>query len=231
MSSGSESPTLTAHHLNDSRSQRVLWLLEELELPYTLVKHHRREDGTTPEELKVINPLGTAPFITDGDITLAESGAIIEYILGKYGNGRFLPPDSGKVDNLFYTHYAEGTLMPLLVNRFIFGLVPTKSPFILRPLLRYIFSTLDSVVVNPRLKVQAAFIEEHLSKCGDWLAGGQGPTSADFMMSFALEAWVDGSPDMLGPRIKEYVKRVHARPAYQRVLTKGGEYQYAKPAL
>lgn len=123
--------------------------------------------------------------------------------------------------------------MPLLVNKIIFGLVPTRSPFILRPLVRYIFSTLDSVLVNPRLKVQAEFvrslylrsrcllkrtscdrpgqIEEHLSKCGDWLAGGQGPTSADFMMSFALEVWVDGSPDMLGSRIKEYVKRIHAR--------------------
>ncbi|EKM56543.1 uncharacterized protein PHACADRAFT_253732 [Phanerochaete carnosa HHB-10118-sp] len=227
----SEPSVLTVHHLDNSRSQRVLWLLEELELPYTLVKHRRREDFSVPEELRVVNPLRTAPVITDGDITLAESGAIIEYILGKYGSGKFLPPDSGKVDNLFYTHYAEGTLMPLLVNRFIFGLVPTKSPFIFRPLLWYIFSTLDNAVVNPRLKVQAEFIEEHLSKCGDWLAGGQGPTSADFMMSFALEVWADGSPDMLGPKIKEYVKRVHARPAYQRALTKGGEYKYAKPAL
>ncbi|GJE86433.1 glutathione S-transferase [Phanerochaete sordida] len=231
MSSSETSTTLTVHHLNDSRSQRMLWLLEELEVSYNITKYHRLEDGSTPAELIAINPLGTAPVITDGDVTLAESGAIVEYILGKYGNGRFSPPEAGKIHNLFFTHYTEGTLMPLLVQRLIYGLVPQRSPFIVRPLLWYIFSTLDNLVVQPRLTRQATFIEEHLSKCGDWLAGGQGPTSADFMMSFALEAWVEGNPEMLGPKIKEYVKRIHARPAYQRALEKGGEYKYAKPAL
>lgn len=226
-----DSATLTLHHLNDSRSQRILWLLEELEMPYKLVKYQRREDKSTPDELKAISPLGTAPVITDGDVTLAESGAIIEYILDKYGNGRFLPSESGKIHDLFFRHYAEGTVMPLLVQKLIYGLVPQRSPFIIRPLVRRIFSTLDSLVVDPRLQIQATFIEEHLSKCGDWLAGGQGPTSADFMMSFALEAWADRSPEMLGPKIREYVKRIHARPAYQRALAKGGEYKYAKPAL
>ncbi|KIP09910.1 hypothetical protein PHLGIDRAFT_101988 [Phlebiopsis gigantea 11061_1 CR5-6] len=222
---------ITVHHLNNSRSQRILWLLEELEIPYKIVHHKRQGDGLAPVELKAIHPIGTAPIITDGPVTVAESGAIVEYLIGKYGNGKFVPSESGMVDNLFFTHYTEGTVMPLLVNKLIFSIAPSRSPFILRPLVRLVFSGLETGFVLPRLTGHAKIIEDHLSKCGDWLAGGQGPTSADFMMSFALEAWVSELPDMLGPKIKEYVGRIHERPAYQRALTKGGEYKYAKAAL
>ncbi|PSR76185.1 hypothetical protein PHLCEN_2v8608 [Hermanssonia centrifuga] len=203
--------TLIVHHLNDSRSQRILWLLEELEVPYEIKKYQRNADMTAPKELVDVNPLGTAPVITDRGVTLAESGAIVEYIIDKYGGSKALPPDSGKVDNLFFTHYAEGSLMPLLVNKLIFSMIPDRAPFILRPILRGVFNSLDSALINPRLKTQADYIEKHLSKCGDWFAGGQGPTSADYMMSFALEAWANRSLDMLGPKSVEYVKRIQAR--------------------
>ncbi|KAI0342309.1 thioredoxin-like protein [Trametopsis cervina] len=228
----SESPKLVLHYLNDSRSQRVLWLLEELEVPYEIQKWHRGPDLLAPKELAEIHPLGTAPIITVGDdITIAESGAIIDYIVKNYGNGKVNVPASGALDDVFYTHYSEGTLMPLLVNHLVFSLIPARSPCIIRPLLRVVFNSLTGVLVTPRLKVQARMIEDHLSKSGDWIAGGDGPTSADYMMSFPLETMVTRAADFLGPKSLEYIQRIHNRPAFQRALTKGGEYKYAKAAL
>ncbi|KAI0791687.1 thioredoxin-like protein [Abortiporus biennis] len=221
-------PTLTLHHLNDSRSQRILWLLEELGIPYNIKSYQRGPDGIAPQELAQIHPFGTAPIITDGEITLAESGAIVEYIIDKYGAGKAQPPESGKLDNLFYTHYSEGTLMPLLVNKLIFSIAPSKAPFFIRPLLRVVFGALQTKLIDPRLAIHSKYIETHLSKGQEWFAGGSEPTSADYMMSFALEAWANGYPAVLGGKTKEYVKRVHARPAYKRALEKGGEYSYAK---
>ncbi|KAI0685761.1 thioredoxin-like protein [Cytidiella melzeri] len=221
------SPKLVLHYLNDSRSQRILWMLEELEVPYELKYWKRTPDRTAPRELADIHPLGTAPVITDGDITVAESGAIVDYLAKKHGDGKILVPPSGQLDDVYFSHYAEGSLMPWLVIQLIFSIIPERSPWLTRPLMRILFSTLTASVVTPRLKQNATFIENHLSKCGEWFAGGQGPTSADFMMSFALEAWAHGDPSLLGPKTLEYVKRVHSRPAYQRGLEKAGEYRYA----
>jgi len=217
---------IVLYHLQDSRSQRILWLLEELEIPYELKKYQRKSSGMAPKELAAVYHFGTAPIITDGSITLGESGAIVEYLISKYGNGKAQPPESGKVDNIFFTHYCEGSLMPVLVNRLIFTLIPENSPWLLRPLLRFIFGKVQTGFIVPRMKMHAQFIEEHLSKCGDWFAGGSEPTSADFMMSFSLEAWAS-EDKTLGPHIVSYVKRVHERPAYKRALEKGGEYKYA----
>ncbi|KAG8750585.1 hypothetical protein FRC12_012816, partial [Ceratobasidium sp. 428] len=157
-----ESQKIIVHHLNNSRSQRILWLLEELEVPYEIKRYERTEDMLAPKELRDVHPLGLSPVITDGEIVLAESGAIVgafpsswngndstkahlillEYLIGKYGAGRFNPPESGYVDNLYFTHYTEGTLMPLFVNRIIFTVAPQRAPFFIRPVMNLIFGML-----------------------------------------------------------------------------------------
>ncbi|KAI9065640.1 thioredoxin-like protein [Trametes sanguinea] len=223
-----DEPKLVVHHLNNSRSQRILWLLEELEIPYEIKKYQRTSEMLAPPELKSVHPLGNAPVITDGELTLAESGAIVEYIIQKYGNGRAQPPDAGKIDNLYYTHYAEASLMPMLVNKLIFTIIPERSPFFLRPLLKGVFNTVSAKMLNPRLKAHAEMIESHLSKTDGFFAGGEQPTSADYMMIFCLETWVTRDGGVLGPKTKAYIEKIHSRPAYQRGLEKGGEYTCAK---
>lgn len=219
---------LILHHLNDSRSQRVLWLLEELGVPYEIQKYQRTPQSVAPDELKVVNELGTAPVIIDGSVTLAESGAIIEYIIRKYGNGKAQPPESGEVDNLYYTHYAEGSLMPLLVNRHILDILVKRTPFFIRPFVSLLVSQLNSRALDPRLAIHAKMIEKHLSdSITGWFAGGKEPTGADYMMIFALEIWVKQCPEMLGQNTQSYIERVHERPAYKRGIEKGGEYAYA----
>ncbi|KAI0659297.1 thioredoxin-like protein [Cubamyces menziesii] len=219
---------LVIHHLNDSRSQRILWLVEELEVPYELKKYQRTPERLAPPELKAVNPLGNAPVITDGNLNLAESGAIVEYIIQKYGRGRAQPPESGTIDNLYYTHYAEASLMPMLVNKLIFRIIPQRSPFFLRPILKTAFNAVSARMLDPRLKVHAEMIETHLSKSNGFFAGGDEPTSADYMMIFCLEAWASEGGGDLGPQTKAYIDRIHSRPAYQRALQKGGEYAFAK---
>ncbi|TFK41552.1 thioredoxin-like protein [Crucibulum laeve] len=222
---------LVIHHLNNSRSQRILWLLEELELPYEIKKYERTAQGRAPPELLKINPLGKAPVITDGDVTVAESGAIVEYIISKYGNGKAIVPEAGYLDNLYYTHYAEGSLMPILVQKYIFDLIPKNTPFYIRPIVNMVFSQLDRQLVQPEIKKNLEYVESHLAKSSTgWFAGGQEPTAADYQMAFPLEAVVAISSVQVGPKIQEYVKMVHSRPAYKRALEKGGEYAYAKEA-
>jgi len=226
---------IVVHHLNDSRSQRILWLLEELELPYEIKKYQRGPDQLAPKELYAVNPLGKSPAISDEDLVLAESGAIVEYLIDKYGRDKDRPSEAGKLDNLYYTHYAEGTLMPLLVNKYIFSIIPSRMPFFLRPVLWFVFGKLDSALIEPGLKKNRELIENHLTKmknnssgCG-WFAGGDHPTSADYMMSFPLEMFVSSVGAGDGDRITGWVKNMHERPAYKRALEKGGEYAYAIP--
>ncbi|KAF8596492.1 thioredoxin-like protein, partial [Ceratobasidium sp. AG-I] len=221
------SSKLILHHLNDSRSQRVIWLLEELEVPYDIKKYERTPEQLAPPELKAVHPLGLSPVITDGNVVLAESGAIIEYLIRKYGAGKFDPPEAGYVDNVYYTHYSEGTLMPILVNHMIFTGVPEHSPFFIRPLLRMVFNTLHSQLVEPRLKANMAMIESHLAtRPGKFFAGGSEPTSADFVMLFPLEALISSKIMSIGEHTCAFVERMHARAAYKRVMEKGGEYKY-----
>ncbi|KAF9456872.1 thioredoxin-like protein [Collybia nuda] len=219
---------LTVHHLNNSRSQRVLWLLEELEVPYEIKKYDRDANQQAPKELLAINPLGKSPVITDGDVTLAESGAIVEYLISKYDrNGKFSTLESGYLDNLYFTHYAEGSLMPLLIQKIIFGIVPKKAPFLVRPLVSIIFGQLEKMIIQPEYKRHYELIDAHLNKVTSWFAGGDHPTSADFQMAFPLEAIVTTAPDLASQKMKEYVKRVQERPAYKRGIEKGGPYAYA----
>ncbi|PCH44960.1 thioredoxin-like protein [Wolfiporia cocos MD-104 SS10] len=220
---------LVVHHLNNSRSQRILWLLEELEVPYEIKKYRRTPQLRAPEELKAVNPLGTAPVITDDGVNISESGAIVEYIIRKYGNGKARPPTSGEVHDLYYSHYAEGSLMPLVVNKYILSIIAEKSPFLVRPVINMLLSQLSSRMFEPRMRLHANALEEHLAKSSTgWLAGGDEPTSADYMMLTTLEMWNMLCPEMLGPRVQEYIKRSHDRAAFQKALEKGGEYAYAK---
>ncbi|KAI0070764.1 thioredoxin-like protein [Panus rudis PR-1116 ss-1] len=226
-----ENSGLTVHHLNDSRSQRILWLLEELEVPYQIKKYERDADRLAPKELSAVHPLGTAPVITDGDITLAESGAIVEYLLRKYGQGDLRATDT--LSDLYFTHYAEGSLMPLLVFKLIFQMAPQKAPFIIRPFIGLLFGTLARRLVDPRLKLHADMIEKHLSKDDRlWFAGGLGPTTSDYMMTFPLEAWLHDDPaanGVLGPKTRAYVQRVHERAlTFAQAIEKGGPYAFAE---
>ncbi|KAJ3872941.1 thioredoxin-like protein [Lentinula edodes] len=217
---------LTVHHLNNSRSQRILWLLEELEVPYEIKKYYRLPSMRAPLELLAVNPMGKSPVITDGEINIAESGAIIEYIIRKYGQGKLatLAEDSqGAIDDLYFLHYAEGSLMPILVQKLIFSLIPARSPWLIRWFFNFIFNELARQIVEPELKKSVDMVESHLAK-KDWLAGGSGPTAADFSMSMCLE--ILEQERIAHPATVAYVKRLQARPAYRRALLKGGEYSY-----
>jgi len=220
---------LTVHHLNNSRSQRVLWLLEELNVPYEIKKYERTQQQRAPPELLEISPLGKAPVITDGEVTLAESGAIVEYVIAKYGNGKGVPTESGYLNNLYFSHYAEGSLMPILVQKYVYDLVPKSAPFFIRPIANMIFGQLNTQHIQPELKKHLDMIEAHLEKSqSGWFAGGQEPTAADYQMAFPLEAIVAVAPTLAGPQVRKYVQAIHAREAYKKALEKGGEYSYAK---
>jgi glutathione S-transferase len=202
---------LTVHHLNNSRSQRILWLLEELGTPYDIVKYQRMEGlPLAPPELKQVHPLGKSPVITDGGKTIAESGAIVEYIIDKYGGGR-LKPAPGSDDYWKYIewmHYAEGSaMMPLLLALFA-GFLGDGAA-LLRP-------RIDSEIAN-----NLGYIER-------WLDGreffvGSGLTGADIQMLFVLEA--AGARLEPYPAAMKYRDRMHARPAYKRGIERGGPYQ------
>jgi glutathione S-transferase len=218
---------LTVHHLNNSRSQRVLWLLEELEVEYQ-VKRYERNSKTmlAPPELKAVHPLGKSPVISDGDLVIAETGAIIEYLIERYGNGRLIPA-AGSAERLRYTywlHYAEGSLMPLLVMALVLSKVVPGSPALIRPIARAIIGSLNQRFLGPNLKTHLDFVESELSR-SEWLAGDR-LTAADVQMSFPLEAASaragDGVPR---PHIQAFIRRIQARPAYQRALQKGGPYE------
>ena len=219
---------LIVHHLNNSRSQRVLWLLEELELPYE-IKYYQRNAKTqlAPPELKAIHPLGKSPVLTDEGAVIAETGAILEYIVEK-ADGR-LRPAAGTPDRLRWTywlHYAEGSLMPPLLMRLIFSSLPARAPALLRPITRSIAGRTLEGYVNPQLKTHFDFIEAELARSA-WFAGADF-SAADVMMSFPLEAGADRGNAFAGrPRIKAFVEAIHARPAYRKALEKGGPYRYA----
>ena len=218
---------ILVHHLNNSRSQRVLWLLEELGLEYE-VKRYQRDAKTmlAPPELRQVHPLGKSPVISDGEQTIAESGAIVEYLVGKYGSGRLVPAP-GTPERLRYTywlHFAEGTAMPPLVMKLVFDrMEKTPMPFFARPIARSIAARVKSSFIQPNIDRNLDFTEAELGK-SDWFAGNDF-TAADIQMSFPLEAAaVRGGLDSHHPRLIAFLERIHARPAYQRALEQGGKY-------
>jgi len=217
---------ITVHHLNNSRSQRVLWLLEELQVPYEVVKYQRDpQTMLAPPELKKIHPLGKSPVITDDGRTIAESGAIVEYLVDRYGKGRFAP-EHGSQERLRYTywlHYAEGSAMTPLLLKLIFGRLP-KSPMpgIVRPLVRMISNAVQERLVNPQLAAHMKYWNDELDRHA-WFAGEEF-TAADIQMSFPVEAAAARGGDV-GDKVQAWLERIHARPAYQRALQAGGEYR------
>ena len=217
---------ITVHHLENSRSQRVLWLLEELGLPYE-VRLYKRNAKTmlAPPELQQVHPLGKSPVITDGDITVAESGAIIEYLVDKAGGA--LRPRQGTPEQRRYTywlHFAEGTAMTPLLFKLVFDKVRTAPmPFFAKPIARGIADKVTESFIAPNLKRHLAFMEAELRE-RPWFAGSEF-TAADVQMSFPLEASATrGGLDAAYPKLADWLARIHARPAYQRALDKGGPY-------
>ena len=219
---------ITVHHLNNSRSQRVLWMLEELELPYEIVRYQR--DAKTmlaPRELRAVHPLGKSPVITDDGRTLAESGAILEYLLDRYGNGR-LGVAKGGEDELrfrYYMHYAEGSLMPLMVMTLVFGAIPKRPmPFFVRPIAKAIATGVSREFLKPQITTHLNVLESELAQ-RPWFAGAAF-SAADIQMSFPLEAAaVRGVSQVTHPKVFEWLARIHERPAYKRALERGGPYQ------
>ena len=202
---------LTVHHLNNSRSQRILWLLEEMGTPYEIARYQRMSPlPMAPPELKEVHPLGKSPVVTDGGKTIAESGAIVEYLIDRYGNGRFKPArdTDGYWKYVEWMHYAEGSAMfPLLMALFLGFLGDAGEP--LRP------------HVDAQIALHLAYMEQGLG--GRRFFVGDDLTGADIQLLFVLEA--AGSRLEPYPGLVAYRDRMHARPAYKRAIEKGGPYQ------
>jgi glutathione S-transferase len=220
---------LVVHHLNNSRSQRVLWLLDELEVPYDIARYQRQPNMLAPPELRAVHPLGKSPVITDQGKTIAESGAIIDYLVATYGNGRLIPPP-GSDERLRYTywlHYAEGSAMPPLLLKLIFSLLPRRAPAVVRPVVRMMSKQVLGTMVDPQLRQHMVFWESELEK-SLWFAGDDF-TAADIQMSFPLEAAsARAGLDKHYPKCLAWLDRIYARPAYIRALARGGEYKVGK---
>ena len=218
---------IVVHHLNNSRSQRVLWLLEELGVPFE-IKHYQRDAKTklAPPELLAVHPLGKSPVITDGNNTIAESGAITEYLVETYGDGKLIP-GAGSAERLRYTywlHFAEGSGMPPLVMKLVFDRIESSPmPFFAKPIAKAISRKVKSSFIEPNLERQLDYMEAELGKA-PWFAG-KALTAADVMMSFVVEAAAArGGLDASRPKLMDWLARVRKRPAYKRALERGGEF-------
>ena len=218
---------IVVHHLENSRSQRVLWLLEELGLDYEVVRY-RRDPATllAPPALRSIHPLGKSPVIVDAGVTVAESGAILEYIVERHGNGRLAPPinSPGRPRYTYWMHYAEGSPMPLLLMKLVFSRIrKSPAPCFVRPLLRRVVDQVTSQFLDPQLHLHLDYMEAELTHA-PWFAG-DAFTAADIQMSFPLEAAASRAGlDASRPRLMDWLQRIHARPAYQRALERGGPF-------
>ena len=220
---------IVVHHLNNSRSQRILWLLEELGAPYE-VRRYERDPATilAPAELRAVHPLGKSPVIVDGGRTVAESGAMVEYLVEAYGGRRLVPPP-GSEERLRYTywlHYAEGSAMAPLLLALVFQRLPlAPMPGLFRPLVRRVARAALASYVMPQVNLHLDHIEAELARA-PWFAG-DGFTAADIQMSFPLEAAATRAEGRARPLSAAWLAAIHARPAYRRALAKGGPYDYA----
>ena len=219
---------ITVHHLNNSRSQRVLWLLEELGVPYEVKRYERdRKTMRAPTSLRAVHPLGKSPVITEEGRVVAESGAIIDYLVERHGQGRLVPP-TGTEARLRYTywlHYAEGSAMlPLLIKLVLSRIKSAPMPFFARPIARAIVDRALDGFVEPQIKLHLDYIESELA-ARPWFAGADF-TAADIQMSFPLEAAAArGGLDETRPKAMDFLRRAQARPAYRRALERGGPYE------
>ena len=216
---------IIVHHLENSRSQRVLWLLEELGVPYQVERYER--DPVTmqaPKALRDIHPLGKSPVITDAGVVVAETGAIVEYLVETYGEGRLIPK-AGTPEKRAYTywlHYAEGSAMPPMLLRFVFLRIPMAVPGLIRPIVKAVSKGALDGFVDPQIRNQLEWCEQSLSKTS-WFAGPDF-TAADVMMSYPTEVAEARFDVTAYPHVAAFVHAIHARPAYQRALERGGPY-------
>ena len=220
---------IIVHHLEDSRSQRVLWLLEELAIDYE-VKRYNRDPVTSlaPPELYAVHPLGKSPVISDGDISVAETGAIFEYLIDTYDKSGRLKPASGTQESRDYTywlHYAEGSAMTNLLLKLVFSRLPERAPMLMRPIVRRVSASAEEGFIDPRIAEHANWWNASLQESGHFV--GDQLTGADIMMSFPLEAAATRADLSELPHITAFLERIHARPSYQAALEKGGPYAYA----
>lgn len=220
------------HHLNNSRSQRVLWMLEELGIAYQ-IQRYQRDNKTmlAPSALRHVHPLGKSPVISDAELVLAESGVIIEYLAQRYGAGQLAPRlDSTNVDSSdywryqYFMHYAEGSLMPPLLLKLVFNKInSSRMPFFAKPIVQAVVKKTNQQFIQPQLKLHLDFLESELAQRA-WFAGAVF-SAADIQMSFPLEAAAArGGLDQRYPNLNDFLARIHARPAYQRALAQGGEF-------
>jgi len=220
---------IVVHHLNDSRSQRVLWLLEELGATYE-IRRYERDPKTllAPAALRAVHPLGKSPVIEHDGVVVAETGAIIEHLLEAFPDSGLRPPAGTPEARRFtyWMHYAEGSAMTPLLLRLVFSQVPKRTPVLIRPVAKAISRKVDAALIAPQIADHIAWWEAELGR-GGWFAG-EAFTAADIMMSFPLEAAgsrIGFGPDR--PRCRDFLRRIHARPAWRRALERGGDYAYA----
>ncbi|OFX03091.1 MAG: glutathione S-transferase [Alphaproteobacteria bacterium RIFCSPHIGHO2_12_FULL_63_12] len=221
---------ITVHHLENSRSQRVLWLLEELALPYQVKRYERdKKTNLAPKELLKVHPLGKSPVIEDAGAVIAETGAIIEHVVDNYGQGRLVPA-KGTDDYRrykYWMHAAEGSYMPpLVMELFLTRMETAKMPFFAKPIAKKLTQGVRDAYLTHTTKALFDYLDAELGK-SDWLAG-KDFTAADIIMSFPAEASLQRvAAAKSAKNLKAYVGRLHARPAYKRALEKGGPYAFA----
>lgn len=220
---------IIVHYLENSRAHRILWLLEELGLEYDIKVYKRGSDMRAPAALKSVHPLGKSPVIEDNGRVVAESGAIIEYLIGSYDKDRKLRPPGGTDERLryiYWLHYAEGSAMPLLLLKLIFLRLPAQMPIFLRSVGKLISDSVQRKLVDPQLADHLSYWNSELARDG-WFAG-KAFSAADIAMSFPVEAGMsrmETTGDVASVRL--YLDAIRARPAYQRALVRGGAYAYS----
>ena len=222
---------IVVHHLNNSRSQRILWLLEELGAEYR-IQSWQRDPKTmlAPAGLRAIHPLGKSPIVVDGEQVLAESGAIIETLVERYDRDGVLAPahDSAEFQRYrYWLHYAEGSAMPPLLLKLVFDRIRSAPmPFFAKPIARAIAGKAEAGFIGPQLTLHLDFLEAALAN-SDWFVGDRF-SAADIQLSFPVEAAASRAGlDHHRPRLLVWLQRIHARPAYQHALQRGGPYDYA----
>ena len=217
---------IVVHHLEHSRSQRIVWLLEELGLAYE-IKRYKRDPKTmlAPPGLRAVHPLGKAPILVEDEIVMIESGAIIDHLIARHGTSSGLRPEEGTPERLAYStflHFAEGSMMPPLLLRLIFNRMNELSPALMRPLVRAVSKPVNDGFVAPNIKRTLEFLEAELGK-RRWFAG-EAFSGADIQMSFPIEmAQQRGGLDTTRPKLMDFLARIRAKPAYQRAMSKIGE--------
>ncbi|MFK8257971.1 glutathione S-transferase family protein [Erwinia sp. AnSW2-5] len=215
---------ITVHHLNNSRSQRVLWLLEELNVPYQIKRYQREASMLAPPALKKVHPLGKSPVITDENRVVAESGAILEYLEARYDAEGLLKlfDEEEVIQSRYWLHYAEGSLMPLLVMKLIFSRMgKAPVPWLLRPIGSAFGQGVQKGYLDPQIATHRQFIEQHLAQ-NAWFAGSRF-SIADVQMSFPLQALTARGGAADSPAIQAWLQKVQSRAAWQRALQQGGE--------